>query len=267
MLPLSARTCRLAVAAAAVAGCALGSCHTALPPRASKDPALLLHAATPGEPASLFAMNVLPIAVDRRHSPGGGYARPIMSEPEAASVYYPRLDSRAIPRDVASACRALHLFPSVVGEVDPLFGETLPAFVRLHLAVDRYEIAFARRNGYFWFPGLPLSAALLLPGTLVGDETFVGYLEAEAAVTAGDDPGKVLFRKTYRLLREAELDECDRRILPPTTLSAPGSLLTENMEAAASRIFPFLVRGFTREIVADLASGDGRAALAAAGRP
>lgn len=236
-------------------------CHTALPPDYAKDPELAVHAHAPGDPAIPLALTVFPLAVDRRTVPGGSLQRAVTAEPEALPVYYPHYASQAIPRDVTYALRSLYLFPQVVDEVDPMNEEATPPYVRLHLAVDRLEIAYGHANGWFWFPGLPLSALLVLPGTPVGDETFVGYLEVDAALTAGDDPNKVILRKRYRMLREVDLDECDRRILPFTTLSAPGLFEAENYEAAGARLFPFLVRDFTRQIVADLARDEVAEAL------
>jgi hypothetical protein len=241
-------------------------CHTALPPDYDHDPVLAAHAVAPGEPSIPIVLAVAPFAVDRRTISGGSLQRSVVEEPTALPVYYPRFASQAIPRDVAFALLSLYLFPAVVNEIDPMNEEAIPPFVRLHLSVDRYEIAFAHRNGWFWFPGLPLSLALVLPGTAIGDETFVGYLEVEASLTAGDDPHRVILHKRYHLLREVDLDECDRRLLPFTTLSAPDGFEAENYEAASEQIFPFLVRDFTRDIVADLARDDVAAAIVA-GKP
>lgn len=247
--------------ALATAALALAGCHTALPPDYEKDPDLAIYAASPGEPAIPIALTVLPLAPDRRTVPGGSLQSPVAAEPEADRVYYPIFPSQAIPRDVTYALRSLYMFPQVVDEVDPMNEEAMPPYMRLHLAVDRLEIAYRHPNGYFYFPGLPLSLLFVLPGTPVGDETFVGYLEVDAALIAGDDPNKVVLRKRYHVLREVDLDECDRRILPFTTLSAPGLFEAENYEAASQRLFPFLVRDFTRQLVADLARDDVAAAI------
>jgi len=252
---LAALSLSIAVAAA--------SCHSALPPDVDHDETLQALAAPPGEPPIPLALAVTPLVVDRRTIAGGSLQATIVSEPPALPVYYPRFASQEIPRDVAYALRSVGFFPAVLTEIDPMNEEAIPPFVRLHLSVDRYEIAYARRNGWFWFPGLPLSAALVLPGTPIGDETFVGYLEVEAALTHGADPNQVILHKRYHILREVDLDECDRRILPLTTLSAPEGFEAENYEAASERIFPFLVRDFTRDVVADLKRDDVVAAIAA----
>ena len=63
-----------------------------------------------------------------------------------------------------------------------------------------------------------------------------------------------------------ELDAIEQRVVVDRAGvggTAPEGLEAENYEAASERIFPFLVRDFTRDVVADLRRDDVVAAIAA----